>query len=309
MYTQSERIYSTQQANRKMKEVKMSVNEAMEYYQISQPTLSRWACSGLVTRYRKTRGCYFLKSELDHLIMTKGGVGNDDYDLTINARIITYNGKWCFKCPACESNESSTISPGHSESYQCTSCGKILRLKHPKVGRGRVWLLSEIEYLRRHYPFKLNRQICTSLNRPKTGLETKASELGLHKDISFFDFETGPYWKGREGVHCFESKEDGAISIRKYKEGISIQYIRVTSGVWEPLHHHDWKKANGSIPEGHVLSFKDGDPMNAELKNIELLSRTEFLKKNTFNRFPLELKQAILLTAKLERKIKSYAKK
>lgn len=227
----------------------------------------------------------------------------------VNGRTMLYDGEWRFTCPLCKECSTAISAPLLVSNYQCSECGEILPLRHPRVGLGKVWLPCEIQYLRIHYPVKLNEDICQELGRPITGLQTKASDLNLHKGPAFFDFETGECWKGgRSDNHPFDPKYDGAISIRKYGEG-TIQYIRVSSSVWRPLHRQRWEAANGHVPAMHILSFKDGDTMNADLDNIELVHKKTQIKKHTFNRYPLELQQQILLTAKLVRKIKSNASK
>lgn len=44
---------------------------------------------------------------------------------------------------------------------------------------------------------------------------------------------------------------------------------------WEFLHRAVWEEANGPIPEGYCISFRDSDPMNCELDNLMLLTRRE----------------------------------
>lgn len=44
---------------------------------------------------------------------------------------------------------------------------------------------------------------------------------------------------------------------------------------WEFLHRAVWEEANGPVPDGYVVSFRDSDPMNCELSNLMLLTRRE----------------------------------
>jgi hypothetical protein len=44
-------------------------------------------------------------------------------------------------------------------------------------------------------------------------------------------------------------------------------YYRHTNS-HQPLHHAIWIKANGPVPDGHMVSFKDGDSGNLTLKNL-----------------------------------------
>lgn len=45
-------------------------------------------------------------------------------------------------------------------------------------------------------------------------------------------------------------------------------YLRATTGAREPLHHAIWTQANGPIPPGRVITFKDGNPRNFDLGNL-----------------------------------------
>lgn len=49
---------------------------------------------------------------------------------------------------------------------------------------------------------------------------------------------------------------------------------------WKAKHRIIWEKAYGSIPRGHVVIFADGNPMNASLDNLMLVSRAELLVAN-----------------------------
>lgn len=40
-------------------------------------------------------------------------------------------------------------------------------------------------------------------------------------------------------------------------------------------HHVVWEQANGKIPKGHVLFFRDGDKTNCDLSNLVLITRGE----------------------------------
>lgn len=227
----------------------------------------------------------------------------------IDGKSMSYDGKWRFTCSKCDKSNTTSSAPFLTSKYECTNCNEVLLLKHCRVASSKVWLPCEVEYLEANYPFLLNEEICAELGRPLYGLQTKASELNIYKDPSFFDPETGPYFRDRGLPDFCNPQHDGAISIRYYRDGKNVQYIRISNCVWKPLHRHLWEEENGSIPEGHYLTFIDEDPMNADISNLQLISLKEQIKKNTFNRFPLELQQQILLTAKLERKIKSNASK
>ena len=72
---------------------------------------------------------------------------------------------------------------------------------------------------------------------------------------------------------------------------------------WVAVHVLNWETENGPIPPKHVLAFRDGDRGNVELDNLELITRTELLKRNSVHRYPPELRQVIWLKGALVRKI------
>ena len=49
---------------------------------------------------------------------------------------------------------------------------------------------------------------------------------------------------------------------------------------WKMKHHLVWEKANGPVPEGCRVIFKDGDPSNCDLSNLGLLTKAEHILAN-----------------------------
>jgi len=66
-----------------------------------------------------------------------------------------------------------------------------------------------------------------------------------------------------------------------------------------------WEKANGKIPEGHVLMFLDGDKLNCSLSNLICISRQEqlLLNRHGFTGLPMELKPTMLATVKVKARV------
>lgn len=48
-------------------------------------------------------------------------------------------------------------------------------------------------------------------------------------------------------------------------------YLRCTTGDREPLHHVLWSEKFGPVPDGHQVTFKDGDSRNFEITNLACL--------------------------------------
>lgn len=72
---------------------------------------------------------------------------------------------------------------------------------------------------------------------------------------------------------------DGAITKRRDNRGVYNYHIRIAKGKWEYLSRHLWKQAHGPIPRNRVITYKDGDPMNCVLENLEMISRQENLRR------------------------------
>jgi len=76
-------------------------------------------------------------------------------------------------------------------------------------------------------------------------------------------------------------------------------------------HRHIWEKANGDVPAGMVVAFKDGDKLNCDLDNLMLISRAELLTLNQYGYrdLPDELRPAVRTLTKLEVKTREIFKK
>ena len=65
-----------------------------------------------------------------------------------------------------------------------------------------------------------------------------------------------------------------------------------------------WEQANGPVPGGHAVVFRDSDKLNCQLENLMLLTRAELLVLNLhgYREFPGELKPSVLALARVEAK-------
>lgn len=72
---------------------------------------------------------------------------------------------------------------------------------------------------------------------------------------------------------------------------------------WVSVHKLIWIEHNGPIPEGHVVVFKDHDHRNFDLENLELISRTELMRRNSVHNYPPEIRALIRLKGSLQRQI------
>lgn len=72
-----------------------------------------------------------------------------------------------------------------------------------------------------------------------------------------------------------------------------------------------WEKANGPVPKGKVIMFKDSDQLNCCLENLICVSRSELLHLNwkQYKKVPKELKPSVLALVKVEAKLFALAKR
>ncbi len=69
------------------------------------------------------------------------------------------------------------------------------------------------------------------------------------------------------------------------------------------VHHLVWLELRGEIPPGHILVFRDGNPANIAIDNLECITRAENMRRNSVHRLPKELAKLIQLRGALNRKI------
>ena len=76
---------------------------------------------------------------------------------------------------------------------------------------------------------------------------------------------------------------------------------------WHSVHRFVWEAANGPTPAGHVVVFKPGkqttDLAAITLDAIELISRTELMRRNTRHNYGPEINELIGLRARITRQI------
>ena len=115
----------------------------------------------------------------------------------------------------------------------------------------------------------------------------------------------------KTGHKPWQTKSNGAISVRKDKNGHIYKYIRISESRWEMLSRHVWKKHHGAIPAGHNIQFKDGDSLNCDISNLYLISRSDQLRteNSLMARYPKDIRIAIQAKGALYRQINKLKSK
>ena len=152
------------------------------------------------------------------------------------------------------------------------------------------------------------KRLTANIGRSQTFVRTRMKQLGLvvpteiiqqRKDDSRIKKGNVPINKGKklptdiyEKVkHTFFKKghkfnietEIGQVVVRKRKNRPDPPYMFIKLGhkKWELYHRHLWEQANGQIPDGHVIAFKDGNSLNCTIENLQLLTMAENSIRNS----------------------------
>lgn len=114
-------------------------------------------------------------------------------------------------------------------------------------------------------------------------------------------FKKGSFSPNRREIGDERISKDGYI------------YVKVADGQknsnWKQKHWIVWEAANGPIPPGANVVFRDGNKQNVDLSNLQMISDAELMSLNTFHNYPEPVKQQIHILAGFRRRLNSYAKK
>jgi len=218
----------------------------------------------------------------------------------------------------------------------------MTKSRHILVPR-KFWSDADRALLQSRYPHESTARLAAALGRTIKTVYAMASSLGLHKSPAFLAtpmsgrlrpgvkqggatrFQPGhvtwnkglrrPGWgPGRMKESQFKK---GSWPSNKDPEFYVIGALRVNSegyiamrtsfkpgsGGWTSLARTLWEDAFGPVPKGHTLIFKDGDRLNVELGNLELISRADLMRRNSVHNIPEPLKSTIQVLGQLKRRI------
>lgn len=65
-------------------------------------------------------------------------------------------------------------------------------------------------------------------------------------------------------------------------------YVKVAEKKWEHKHRVIWENQYGVIPKNLILVFKNGNPHDIRIENLELITRKEQVKRNRWGSGPSE---------------------
>jgi len=82
----------------------------------------------------------------------------------------------------------------------------------------------------------------------------------------------------------------------------------VTRRDYVPVHHIIWREAGHDIPPGHALVFRDGNKQNIVLENLELVSRAQLMRRNSYHNYGPEIARLVQMRGAITRQINKREK-
>ena len=201
------------------------------------------------------------------------------------------------------------------------SRARVLGIRR-KVNVKRPWTDRQVAYLREHYADTPIDVLILKTRHDQKGIWNKAKALGLRKSREFLQaiglhhaqhprsvatrFVKGqrPTNKGMRQEEFMSADSIERSKATRFKKGNiphnakPVGYERVdkksgyvfvkVSGRRKMVqkHRHVWEQHHGPVPDGHYISFRDGDRQNCDIANLVLLSKEEHGRKRIASETP-----------------------
>lgn len=208
---------------------------------------------------------------------------------------------------------------------------------------GKPWTVADIEQLRALYPHRRTCDLEALFDRRSRALYDKARDLGLKKTPEFLAsglagrhdgllrglltrFKPGqkPWnaglkgWKagGRSAETQFKKGSKPPISYPIGRERLThdgylqrkVSDTGCTRRDYVNVHWLLWIQHHGPIPPGMLIVFKDRNPRNIVIENLECISLSENMRRNSIHNLPKEISLAMQLVGAINRKINNHEK-
>lgn len=210
----------------------------------------------------------------------------------------------------------------------------------------RPWSAADDALVRERYPVASAAEIAAELGRPEHCVYTRARKLGLKKSREWiarrarlrmmdpghpgrrtqFPKGTVPPNKGRrldgpalerlrptqfrKGQESWNHRPVGAT---RMIDGYQWTKVGAEPRVcwtrnWRQSHLLLWEAANGPVPDGHRIVFRNGERSDLRLENLECVSMADLARRNQSN-YPEELRRVNYLRGALTRAINRRARR
>ena len=147
------------------------------------------------------------------------------------------------------------------------------------------------------------RSIAAHLGRTPEAVRTQAHTLKLKKKQQYQGFQPGELPPRTRPI--------GAVRVHAHRESGPVLQVKTDSvNHWRQLSHLAWEAWHGQpLPAGHVVTMRDGNPFNFAKDNLEAITRTEVMTRNSLRNMPEDIRDAIHARATLNKVINNRIKK
>jgi hypothetical protein len=142
----------------------------------------------------------------------------------------------------------------------------------------------ETQYIKDNYISLSYTEIGKVLGRSKDSIKARCEHLNLkrtEKQSKAIQKRSCSKSYFKKGNLPGNTLYDGAITERTDSGGITYKYIRISKAEWIQLHIYNWEKKYGPVPSNMILRCKDGNQLNCEPSNWELIDRATNLELNS----------------------------
>lgn len=200
-----------------------------------------------------------------------------------------------------------------------------MKLTNHLANKGKPWSPEDLETLAKLYPDTDNKTLAHMFRRTTFSIKNQANLQGLQKSEAYMATKPGCFKPGivpwNTGIHYSAPGSEhtrfkkGHVppnwrpigTERVTKDGYLERKLHDTGRMrhdWVPVSHIEWQKHNGRpVPEGHAVMFKDEDKRNFAPANLELISRADLMRRNSYLHLPPEIAQIVQLRGALTAKI------
>lgn len=187
----------------------------------------------------------------------------------------------------------------------------------------RPWTAAQDAKLRRLYAEHTGAVVARLMGRTEPAIANRVVKLGLRKEHNAGGFQKGqtPWNKGLKGLDIggkatrFKPGQMSGRAAALYQP-IGTERINKDGYLerkisddpqgqrrWRGVHLLIWEEANGPLPKGCAVVFRDGNNRNFDINNLELVTRAELMRRNSYHTYPKEVAQLIQLRGALNRQI------
>lgn len=89
-------------------------------------------------------------------------------------------------------------------------------------------------------------------------------------------------------MHGAAAQKYCPIGTEKFRVSDHYWWVKVAERKWELKHRVVWERHHGPIPRGMLIGFRDGNPHNFDIENLQMLTRAEYCYNNRWGKGPSE---------------------